>query len=773
MGQGLQQTRTQLRQLQQTQGNINSFRTLRQSLGQNEDALQLQRQRVQQLTAAIAATPTPTLAMQRALQRAQDVQQRMTQQTTQQREQLNRLQDALRTAGVNTNNLGDAESRLSSDISRTNNELEEQRRRLDQVRQQQQRLNQVRQQHERISNSVRNVRNSASAGAALGVAGIYGGSRLIGSGTSLDKNISKVQALARLDANSPELQALRDQALKLGATTSFTAAEVASGQAFLSMAGFDPEKIQVSMPGILNLATAGELDLSSTSDIASNILSGMGLQAAEMNRVSDVLTATMTRGNVNIQMLGESMKYTAPVAKIFGVSLETTAALTAKLGDAGIQGSMAGTALRSTLSRLAAPPKAAGDALKTLGVRTTDASGNLREIVDILQDVYDKTKHLANADQISMFNKIAGQEAFAGFSYLVEKTGTGELQQLVKANLAAQGEANAVAKTMANNLAGDWVSLNSAFDGVRVAISDAVKDDLRSLLQYLTHITGGITEWAKANPNLAKTLTKILGGVTVLLFLVAALSTLLLGILGPIAALRMAFILLNLSMAVNPIYLLILALSILAFAVYHNWEAIKQFWNGLSEMTKIFATLATGIGGVALAFKALGIVILANPVFLAIALLAGAALLIIKNWDSVGPVFKAVGAAILDGLTLPIRSAISAVNLLIRGLNLIPGVKIPAIPNIPTLYQAGSFTAALQGERPVSASNPVPFKAAAVPTLRTPAAQQTITNQFAAPQFNISGVQDPVQVGQIVDGKLAQWQRQIESRQRSALSDTE
>ncbi|NYS35697.1 phage tail tape measure protein, partial [Streptococcus danieliae] len=144
-----------------------------------------------------------------------------------------------------------------------------------------------------------------------------------------------------------------------------------------------------SMPGMLALAKAGRADLADTADIASNILSGLGMQANEMGRLGDVLTATFGNSNTNLQMLGETMKYAAPIAKTYAVDLETVSAMAGKLGDAGIQGSMGGTALSAIMNRLAAPPKAAAKALEALGITTADAAGNMRPMPDILKDVYD------------------------------------------------------------------------------------------------------------------------------------------------------------------------------------------------------------------------------------------------------------------------------------------------------------------------------------------------------------------------------------------------
>ncbi|HBH4550648.1 TPA: phage tail tape measure protein, partial [Escherichia coli] len=252
---------------------------------------------------------------------------------------------------------------------------------------------------------------------------------------------------------------------KLGSETQFTAGDAASGQAFLAMAGFTPQAIQAALPGVLNLATASGMDLGQTADISSNILTQFGLSADQMNRVGDTLAATFTRTNTDLRGLGETMKYTGPVAASLGLSLEQTAAMTGLLGSMGIRGSDAGTALRSSLSRLVNPPKAAAKALKQLGVETQDAYGNMRPMEDILYELYQATRKYGNAAKVSFFSDIAGQEAYVSLMSLVEQAGEKNLPRLTREIQAANGELEENARIMADNLDGDLKSLNSAWEG--------------------------------------------------------------------------------------------------------------------------------------------------------------------------------------------------------------------------------------------------------------------------------------------------------------------
>ncbi|MCV0921751.1 phage tail tape measure protein, partial [Escherichia coli] len=419
--------------------------------------------------------------------------------------------------------------------------------------------------------------------------------------------------------NSPQFKALREQALKLGSETQFTASDAASGQSFLAMAGFTPQAIQAALPGVLNMALAGGVELGETADIGSNILTQFNLTADQMDRVGDTLTAAFTRTNTDLRALGETMKYTGPVAAKLGISLEEAAAMAGMLANNGLRGSDAGTAMRASLSRLASPPKAAADALKELGVSVADARGKMRPMEDVLLDLYKATQKYGQVDQVSFFKDIAGEEAFVGLQTLVAAAGSGELQKLTRELQGARGEADRVAKVMADNLDGDLKNLDSAWEGLRIRISDLVDGPLRSVTQWLTRVLEKITSLAQAHPVLTRQLL-IAGGALLAMTATVGSLSLAIGVLaGPLAKLRLGFSLLTGSM--NAVRLL------------------PALWGMVT-------------GSVSLLGGAIGA--LFSPVGLIVAALAGAAVLIWKYWDPIRAFFAGVFSGIMERLT-PLR----------------------------------------------------------------------------------------------------------------------
>ncbi|HGN0847727.1 TPA: phage tail tape measure protein, partial [Proteus mirabilis] len=430
---------------------------------------------------------------------------------------------------------------------------------------------------------------------------LYSAKQTLMPGYEFNVGMSKVQALTRLDKNSDEFKMLREQARELGATTAFTANQVAQGQAFYAMAGFKPEQIKNAMPGTLAMSLAGDIDLGTTADIGSNILTGFKLDSDQMGRVSDVLVGAFTRSNTSLTMLGDTMKYVAPVASGLGVDLETAAAATGKLGDAGIQGSMAGTSLRAILGRLAEPPKMAAKALEELGIKTRDAKGNLRDFPELLAELDKKTAKMGNAQRAGFFKHIAGEEAFSALSVLAEQAGKGELQTLVADLKQAKGEAQKVAGTMTDNLSGDMKNLQSAWEDLGIQIFDGIDSQLRQISQSITRVISKVGVWMKENPELAKTLTMIGLAIAGIITTLGILSLSIAAMLGPLAAAK-------------------LSLSILGI----------KGGGALTLLLKPIKLLGS-------AFLGLGKAMLANPILLAIAAIAGAFYLVYKNWDTIGP----------------------------------------------------------------------------------------------------------------------------------------
>lgn len=597
MSRAVQQARSELRDLETQNKRIDGFRKVARDVAVTGNALKTAQDKVRSLAREMSSTDAPTKAMVRNFEAAKREAAQLRDRHSALTQQQQRLRTELQAAGVPLQGMARYQAELRGRISSATAELTRQNEAL---RVQGERMRRVADARGRYDRAMEMRNKAAGAGASALAAGggaLYAGARFTAPGMDFDEEMASVQALTRLERSSAALAALRQQARELGANTSFTAMQVAMGQGFLAMAGFDPAAIQAAMPGMLALSKAGRTELAQTADIASNILTGFKLAADQTSRVGDVLVGTFTRSNVNLEMLGDTMKYVAPVAAGLGQQIEVAAAMAGKLGDAGIQGSMAGTALRAILSRLAAPPKMAADAIAELNLQTIDAAGNLRAMPDLLAEIAAKTKTMGDAQRAGIFKAIAGEEAFSALSVLVDQAGSGDLQRLIETLRSAEGEAAKNAKTMADNAKGDLLGLESAWQDLGITVFETQNGPLRGVIQSLTDVVRGVGQWARENPNLASALVRVAAVLAVVVAGVGVLLLVVSAVLGPLAMLKLTLAMLAIGAgAVSlPMLAVIAAVAVLAAAaylVYRNWGPISEWFGAQWDAMRTRASTA-------------------------------------------------------------------------------------------------------------------------------------------------------------------------------------
>lgn len=320
-------------------------------------------------------------------------------------------------------------------------------------------------------------------------------------------------------ATGADLQKLNDTARQLGATTSFTAVQVASLMTELGRAGFKPDEINTMTAAVLDLARATGTDATLASGIMAATLRQFGMGAGEATRAADVLTKTANSTFNTVESLGEALKYAGPVAQSLGLSLEDTAAILGVLGNVGIQGSEAGTALR----RLSVISAGAGEKLQELfGVSNTDAAGNLKPLVDILDEISTATASMPVAERTKKMAEAFGLLGITSANVLSKSAGG--VRELADSLRNAQGTAAKAAKEMDAGLGGAIRITLSAIEGTALAIGDALALSLQTLVQSIGVVSGGLTEFIKNNKELALSVAKGVG-----LFMLAGGALMVLG----------------------------------------------------------------------------------------------------------------------------------------------------------------------------------------------------------------------------------------------------
>lgn len=295
---------------------------------------------------------------------------------------------------------------------------------------------------------------------------------------------------------------------RIGVETKFTAIEVAGAVKYLSMAGMGIETINESIRPITNLALIGDNDISQIADLATNIQTGYNIKNTSMGSVADILASTVSRSNVNIIEMAESFKMAAGYLRLSGVDFTEASAAVGVLGNMGIKGTMAGTALRAMSTRFAKPTKEAQTALDRLGVKFTrmeDIYGKqvekLRPLADIFEELNQKGATMA--DMQAIFGKIGGNAAMMFVSNYEQ------LRTLASQNRASQGISSELAQVKQDTTKGWWYQMTSQLSESFMQGYELVEPVIRSTLkEFLAKFNS--REFARGLASIGQTVLNLL-----------------------------------------------------------------------------------------------------------------------------------------------------------------------------------------------------------------------------------------------------------------------
>lgn len=350
-----------------------------------------------------------------------------------------------------------------------------------------------------IGSAISKIGSLASKGLKVATVAITGTAAALGGvaaaaikvGSDFESQMSRVKAIS--GATGEEFEQLKEQAMQLGADTSFSASQAAEGMENLAAAGFTTSEIMSAMPGLLDLAAASGEDLASSSDIAASTLRGFGLAASDAAHVADVLAANANRTNSSVADTGEAMKYIAPLARAAGLSLEETAAAIGIMANAGVNGSQAGTSLRGALSRLSKPTKDMSEAMDELGISFYDSNGKMKSLTEQVGMLRQATEGMTDEQKNNYLVTLYGQEALSGMLALINE-GEGSLGELTNAYKNCDGAAQKAAETMQDNLSGALEQLGGSAQTLGLAFYNSVADNLKNAAKTATESINNITD---------------------------------------------------------------------------------------------------------------------------------------------------------------------------------------------------------------------------------------------------------------------------------------
>lgn len=430
-------------------------------------------------------------------------------------------------------------------------------------------------------------------------------------GNEFESAMSRVQAIS--GATGDELEALTDQALQLGADTSFSASEAAAGMENLASAGFTVTEIMDAMPGLLDLAASSGADLADATEIAASAIRGFGLDASDAGHVADVFAEAAARTNAQTEDMGEAMKYIAPVAKAMGQSLEETAAAIGIMSDAGIKGSQAGTSLRGALSSLARPSGPAADAMEELGLAFYDAQGNMLPLSGIVEELETKLGGLTQEERNNALVTIFGQESLSGILALMER-GSGELVTLSQSFEDCTGSANAMAETMLDNTSGSIEALMGSVETLAIRVQQVLAPVITNIVQGITEFVNwlgsldeGVLQTIITLAGIAAVVGPLLITIGKVVSAVGTIITVVTKLIPIVKAAGTAIKGLMAALSANPVTIVVAAIAALVAGFIYLWnncEEFREFWINLWENIK--SIVSNAVTAVVAFFSGLG-----------------------------------------------------------------------------------------------------------------------------------------------------------------------
>ena len=520
-----------------------------------------------------------------------------------------------------------------------------------------------------------------------------------------EQAMSKVKAIT--NSTDDDMARLTQTARDLGANTQFSATEAAQAMSYLGMAGWKTEQIIAGMPGLLDLAAASGEDLARVSDIVSDDLTAFHMSADQAAHMADVMAAASTNANTNVSMMGETFKYAGGIAGSLGYSLEDVAIATGLMANAGIKGEMAGTALRSIMTRLVTPTGEASLALEQVGFSAKNADGSIKPFRDQLKELRAAMQNMTDSQKAEFAQTVAGTEAMTGFLDVINASDA-DFAKMAGAVDNSDGAAKNMADTMNANAKGSIKGFKSAMEDLSITIGN-------TFLGALTGVIKGVTNFARALGKFAQEHPKIVAGITAIIA-IGGMALFVLGAIGlAISALGTAF------GALAPLFAAVSGAIGGIMAIFSSWGTLfAGLFGGISAMatsfigsisalftgglfgaiTSTFGAIVSVISG---AFSAVAGVVSAifSPIGVAIMAIIGIILLLKNHWDEVVAWFAPGIESMQEGLAQlasaweNIQPLISAVMpLLERVATLLGGLIVGAVSLLFRAFMAAFNTIA-------------------------------------------------------------------------------
>ena len=328
----------------------------------------------------------------------------------------------------------------------------------------------------------------------------------------LGKNYTSVmsEVAAISGASSSDLAMMEDTARQYGATTVFSASEAAEALKYMSLAGWDAQQSTDALGGVLNLAAASSMGLGEASDMVTDYLSAFGMEANKSTYFADMLAYAQSNSNTTAAQLGEAYKNSAANMHAAGQDVETTTSLLEAMANQGRKGSEAGTTLGAMMRDITAKMDDGAIKIGETSIAVQDASGNFRDMTDILTEVGEATEGMGSAQRAAALSSVFTDDSIKGVNMVLAE-GMDKVAGYEEALRNATGASEDMAETMNDNLSGDMANMNSAYEEMQLQAFEAMEGPLREGAQWITSdIIPTLTSWVPdAFGTLASGISKV------------------------------------------------------------------------------------------------------------------------------------------------------------------------------------------------------------------------------------------------------------------------
>ena len=521
----LVETQGKIQQLNKVQSDISAYQKQQQAVDATRQRLSVLQQQYDNIQKEIQETEGYSSALENKLLSKQAQIDKTTASLNTYEQRLAATGNALHEAGVDTTQLTAESVRLETEVDKLKDKQVDLKKTMDEAGEGAKGFGEK---------SVEALETVEATLATVGISKALGEIRdaymdCVNTAGDFEASMSNVEALS--GATGEELTALSDKAKEMGATTKFTAGESADALSYMALAGWDTQSMLDGISPVLNLAAAANMDLAQASDIVTDYLTAFGLKASDTTHFVDVMAYAMANSNTNVIQLGEAYKACAATATSLGYSVEETTAVLATMANAGVKGGEAGTALNAIFTRLATNTKECGDTLAEYGVQIYDAHGNMQSLSSILTGMAGIWDTLTDQEQANLAKVIAGtnqysklQTIMAGCSEAAAEGGQSFADYTAALNDCA-GSADKMAGTMLDNMNGRLTLMQSAADGLKIAIGEDLTPVMSDLYDVGAEVLGWMQGFVEENPGVVKGIaagTVTLGGLVGTLTAVSA-----------------------------------------------------------------------------------------------------------------------------------------------------------------------------------------------------------------------------------------------------------